>query len=145
MLRIQLQHHDGSFIQKVFDVGIVPNLVDFMAAESNPHLIKEATWCLANITAGEGLYIKSIASSSFFDYLGRVLGSVHDGIYEQAVWIVGNISADDYEYREEMRRLRFPQIITERIVSQDSEKKELMKYSNWALSNLCRGDVTHRV
>lgn len=24
-------------------------------------------------------------------------------------------------------------------------KADLMKYSNWALSNLCRGDITHKV
>lgn len=84
---------------------------------NEPHLIKESSWCLANITAGDGLYIKSIISSDLFEYLEQALQSEHDVIYEQAVWIVGNISADVLEYRIEMRRLRFPALISHKIIT----------------------------
>lgn len=41
-----------------------------------------------------------------------------------------------------MRRLNFPQIISSKLLENDDIA--IAKYSNWALSNLCRGDVTHK-
>lgn len=40
-----------------------------------------------------------------------------------------------------MRRMGFCGILTKKII--DSYDKDFVKYSNWALSNLCRGDVTN--
>jgi hypothetical protein len=36
----------------------------------------------------------------------------------------------------------YPEILTRKI--NNSNDQELIKYSNWALSNLCRGDFTHK-
>lgn len=106
------------------------------------HLVKEATWCIANISVGQSNHIESLVNKGLFRILYDTLNSDHEKIYEQAAWVVGNISADNSNYRIEMRRMGYPEIMTKKILESDSA--ELVKYSNWALSNLCRGDVTSK-
>lgn len=101
-----------------------------MSLTSEPYFVKESSWCLANITAGDSMFVRQIVSSNFFVYLENALKSHYDVIYEQAVWIVGNISADSMDYRVEMRRLKFPSLISAWINSHDVAKSDLMKYSN---------------
>jgi len=103
-------------------------------------VVKEATWCIANISVGQSNHIDSLISKGLFPILLAALSCPHEKIYEQAAWAVGNISADNQTYRIEMRKLGYAQVLTKKILH--SQDFDLVKYSNWALSNLCRGDIT---
>lgn len=91
---------------------------------------------------GQSNQIESLVNKGLFKVLYDILNCQYLQIYEQAIWIVGNVSVDSSKYRIEMRRLNFIQIITDKILQQDDF--DVIKYSNWALSNLCRGDLTHK-
>ena len=56
--------------------------------------------------------------------------------------MVGNVCADHELYRQHMRKLGYAEVITRRIT--ESYDENLVKYSVWALSNLCRGSLTHK-
>lgn len=113
-----------------------------MADWEQLHVVKEATWCIANISVGQSNHIDSLVNKGLLKLLYDTLNCSHDKIYEQAAWAVGNISADNPKYRIQMRKMDFPKVITQKIL--DSSNFDLVKYSTWALSNLCRGEPTSK-
>ena len=146
LLRKILMNQDSSnqsLIQKIFDLKMIPKLLQFMMMSSEqPHLVLESTWCLANLTVGNVKQIDLIVNKGLLQILKKILLTNYNRIFEQGVWIVGNISVEGVIYRQKMLELEFGDILSQKIFS--CRDQELVKNIAWAMSNLCRGDYCHQ-
>lgn len=94
LLRKVLIDASQDLIQRVIDHNILPILIKNLEDQSQPHLMLEAAWCIANLCTGTEDHIKALMNKGLFDALPLILQSPYLRIFEQGAWAVGNISAD---------------------------------------------------
>lgn len=99
LLRKILIEASQDVIQTVIDFNILPVLINHLKDETQPHLMLEAAWCVANLCTGNEDQIRSLANKGLFEALPITLQSRYLRIYEQGTWAVGNISADHDTFR----------------------------------------------
>lgn len=133
---------DILLIRKIFDLGLIPRLLNFMKNETSPHLVLESTWCVANLTIGDQYQIEFMYKRGLLEILKKLLNTAHMKIIEQAVWVVANLAADSMEIKIDMLKMGYAEILTKAII----EMKDLKSLPHfiWALSNLCRGQKVHK-
>lgn len=59
------------------------------------------------------------------------------GVVDQAIWAIGNIAADQTEYRD--RALKCGALNSLINIVENSQNKQTFKNGVWAITNLCRG------
>lgn len=137
MLRKILTTCTKESIQKVLDLNLSTNLIQFMKDKEQTHIQLEAAWCVAQIATGYRAQIQFLVSKGLFPALAIVLSSPHEVIFEQGAWIVANVAAEDYKYKNGMIEAMCHVMLIEKLGKAKEEK--VVKYSVWALSNLFRG------
>lgn len=142
MLRKLVLSGESETIQCIIDNNIIPFILNMLKDIANPHLMLEAAWTVANIAYGEKRQIEALINWGVLDGIEVILQSKHLKIFEQGAWVVGNISAEDLTFREKMLDKRFAQYFINVLTA--TRDPEIIKYSNWALSNLTRSrEMTH--
>jgi len=85
------------------DEDLVPCLCSFMGPKVSPVMQLEAAWTLTNMTAG-----KTPVPSQLIQHCGGLMNAVkllesrNGNVREQAVWLLGNIAAENTELRDEL-------------------------------------------
>lgn len=137
-----MKKKDINLIRKIFDLGLIPTLLNFMKSEASPHLVLESTWCVANLTIGDQYQIEFMIKRGLLEILKKLLISQHMKIVEQAVWVVANLAADSFELKIDMLKMGYAEILTKSVIEMNDAK--IMAHFVWALSNLCRGQKVHK-
>ena len=144
ILRKILQAGDKSFIQKVIDLNMIPVLIQLMGDTIHPHLVLEASWCVVNLALGDSNQIDNMVANGLYKAAHKVICNPHHKIFEQAAWIVANVSIEDHRHKQEFLNLGCQYPLIEKIHHGHPENdRETLKYVVWSLSNLCRGNFTH--
>lgn len=139
-----MKKKDINLIRKIFDLKVIPNLLQYMKMESiSPYLVLESTWSVVNLTVGDENQIEFMVKRGILDIVLNQLQSNYDEIIEQAVWVIGNLAAESIDMKCSMLKMGFAEILTEKIVKNNFEKKKNLHFI-WALSNLCRGTLIHK-
>ena len=89
----------------VDDIGddLVPILIAFVRPSVSPVLQLEAAWTLTNMTAGKtSAPSRLIQRHGGFEPVINLLQSRNGNVREQAVWMLGNIAADDTTLRDDL-------------------------------------------
>jgi len=128
-------------VKRAFKAEILPKLVEFMQRGDQPKLQREAALAITNLASGAtGEQMKQIFGSGATPVLVMLLESPDNEVKEQAIWALGNMSADWAEARDHTLKAGaiYPLIrIIEEAISEGNLSQ--VKNGTWALSNLCRG------
>lgn len=128
---------ENASIQDIIDFNIIPYLLNHLNNSNYPQLNLEACWCIANICAGSRSSIESLVSKGLFEILPKILASPHEKIFEQGAWAVGNISVEDFRFKEMLLNYNLVEPLTLKIMKTDNQ--EVLTYTIWALNNLISG------
>jgi len=90
---------DHILIQKVIDMNIIPILLSHLKNVNEPHLMLEATWCVANLSFGSESQINSMVKKGLLDSLKAIITNKYERIFEQGAWAIGNIAAETEDFR----------------------------------------------
>lgn len=99
LLRKVLLDASEDILQTVIDYNILPILISHIKNTSQPHLMLESAWCIANLCTGNESHIRSLTSKGLLEALPIILRSNYLRIFEQGAWAVANISADHDFFR----------------------------------------------
>lgn len=124
-------------INDVIRSGIVPKLIQYLAAFDQPKLQFEAAWALTNIASGDSTQTRFVVESGCVQPFVHLLASPNDDVREQAIWAIGNIAGDGAEFRDMLLQCNVVQALLTVIVP--TAKITLIRNGTWTLSNLCRG------
>lgn len=92
ILRRILQEGNKEIIQKVFDLNLVPVLIQLMQESDQAHLVLESSWCIVNLALGGEMQLGHMVESGLYQATHRVICSKHEKLFEQGAWIIANIS-----------------------------------------------------
>ncbi|CAD8172940.1 unnamed protein product [Paramecium octaurelia] len=127
--------------QSIIENNLVPILIQILDQNSNQLFIFEAIWILTNIASGTNQQTQVVVKYGGIPTILKHLNSIHLSIIEQVCWALGNIAADDGEYRSQIIGQGGLQRFIE--ISQQLQlrnNKSLIKLCSWTISNLCRGN-----
>lgn len=96
-LRRSLSHPTEPPTTVVVESGVVPRLVELLADFSNDQVQLEVLWCLTNISADHTEVAQ--AALCALPHLMALLASGNPALQEQAGWVVGNLAAEEDEFR----------------------------------------------
>ena len=129
-------------VQEIIDRGMVSYMIQYMNNKMHPHLSLEASWCISNICMSNTHHIRCIVDKGLVSVLPHLLNSKYDRIYEQSVWIIGNISADDdVSYKDMLLTEDIIDPMVHRLYS--TRDTHIIKYTIWSLCNLVSGISIH--
>ncbi len=74
---------------------------------------------------------------NILNYLVQFLIDNKDGLVDQAIWAVGNISGDSAQFRDQLIEAGAVQAVIHLI--NITKNRSNIIHSAWVLSNLCRG------
>ncbi|CAD8080817.1 unnamed protein product [Paramecium sonneborni] len=137
---ISANQNQQEIIQAILDFNMIPILIQILEQYSNQLFIYEAIWILANIASGTNLQTQVIVKNGVIPNLLKHLDSENLFIVEQVFWALGNIAADDAEFRNDIIQqggLNQLIVISEKLIQEN--KIHLLKLSSWTIGNLSRG------
>ncbi|CAD8162218.1 unnamed protein product [Paramecium pentaurelia] len=127
--------------QSIIENNLVPILIQILDQNSNQLFIFEAIWILTNISSGTNEQTQIVVKYGGIPSILKHLNSIYLSLIEQVCWAMGNIAADDVEFRNQIIQqgglLKFIEI-SEQL--QQRNNKQLVKLCSWTISNLCRGN-----
>ena len=97
----------------------------------------ESVWILTNLASGPTEHCALIVEKGGMEHFIRLLKENEKGIIDQAIWAIGNISADQVGYRDRFIAAGvIPALIN---VVEKATSKHQIRNGVWTISNLCRG------
>jgi len=126
---------DTTKIQSVIDLHLIPVLLQYTQQTEHPQLQLDAAWCIANLSSGSYTQLTSLLKRGLLDILPRILNSPHEKIYEQAIWTIGNLAADD-EIINNIMDNELDEIVIEKLWI--VQTKPAFESTAWALCNIAR-------
>lgn len=85
------------------------------------------------------MQIRHMVESGLYLATHKVICSKHEKLFEQAAWIIANISQEDDKHKVEFQKLGCHYPLIEKIHSSDPVKDfDLLKYTVWSLSSLVK-------
>lgn len=87
-------------IKEVIECGAGLRLVQLLAEGVPPPLQLEAVWAVTNLACGNHEHTAALISYGTVPALLTLVRESHDDIVEQALWALGNVSADGAEARD---------------------------------------------
>jgi importin subunit alpha-1 len=127
-------------IDAVLGAGILPRLIHFLQADSNPTLQFEAAWAITNIVSGSSEHARCVVEQGAIPIFVRLLASPSEDVSEQAVWALGNIAGDSVPFRDAVLDAgAIPAFLG--LAGNVTAQARASKVRNcaWAILNLCRG------
>jgi len=136
-----LSIQDNPPIQAVIDSGVLPRLIQFLKAVSNPALQFEAAWALTNVASGTREQTKAVIDLGAIPVFVHLLISPNKDVKEQAVWALGNIAGDSAPFRDLVLQCQAlgPLVRCCATIDGVPPPMTLLRNATWAISNLCRG------
>lgn len=136
-IRKLLCENNNVFIQEIIDNNALPIIIELARNNSERHLQFEATWCLANMASGTSEQTHTLIQHNVINVFITLAQSEYIRITEQAIWGLGNISADCFEFRNLVLKSAAPDILIQ-VYSRNTNNSLIVSYVNWVFSNLCR-------
>ena len=124
-------------IQNIIDNNILPRIIKMARNSSEKHLQLEATWCLANLASGSSEQTYYLIQHNVIDLLVNIASDTFLQIAEQAIWGLGNISGDCYEFRTLVLNSKAPEVLI-KVYSDNATNQNITTHIAWVLSNICR-------
>ncbi len=146
LLRRQI-NSDAVSLQQVFDQDALVHLLAHLGNADYPHLNVdaahqlEACWCIANVCAGDRMFVQSLADKGLFALLPRILESPFDKVCEQGVWAVGNIAAEEAAFKELLLDASVLEPLARRLRA--AQDPHTLQFTCWAFCNLVCGAAIH--
>lgn len=117
--------------------GVVPRLIELLAADENAVLQYECCWVLTNIASGEHDDCQDIVDYNAVPALVRLLSSPSNDVVNQAVWALGNIAGDNPGFQLlVIENGMLPPLLS--LLSREDLPLQMVRDASWALSNLCK-------
>lgn len=91
--------------------------------------------------AGDREFVQRLADKGLFALLPRLLESPFDRVYEQAVWAVGNVAAEEAAFKELLLDACVLEPLARRL--RTAEDPYTLRYTCWAFCNLVCGVAIH--
>lgn len=91
--------------------------------------------------ASDRVYIQSLVDKGLFALLPHILNSPFDKVYEQGVWAVGNIAAEEALFKELLLDISILEPLILRL--RTTEDPHTLRYTCWAFCNLVCGVAIH--
>lgn len=126
-------------IDAVIESGVCPLLGAFLTRNDFPELQLEAAWALSNVAAGTEAHTRYIVDLDLIQHFIALLSSPSEDCREQAAFGIGNLTADNVEFRDRLLQSGAMEPLLH-MISTPSRKKILLRHATWALSNLCYGN-----
>lgn len=123
-------------IDALINSGILPVLVNCLAASDNPSLQFEAAWALTNIASGTSQQTQAVVEANAVPLFLTLLASPQQNVCEQAVWALGNIIGDGPHLRDYVINLGVVQPLLG-FINPDIPISFLRNVT-WVVVNLCR-------
>lgn len=123
-------------IHKIIDSGVLLYIFRWINRHDAPRLQYECAWIVTNITSGDQTDCDIIVNRGFLPILVSLLESQDKLVREQAMWALGNISANSVQHRDLLIKQKgFDSII--KCLESDSGA-DIIHYGLWTISNICR-------
>lgn len=140
-LRMLLSIERAPPIQEVVNSGVPPVLIRLISLlyDTQHEFVFEATWALTNVCSGTRAQMSNLMENAgLLEIMIHVMQHPNAGAMEQAVWCLGNIAGDNYEYRDLVIQADFA---LDRILGLFSTQMKIStcRMLTWLVSNLCRG------
>lgn len=128
---------NSTCVEEIFQSGIVPYLISFLAHE-NLELKKEAAWALTNLIVRDSIYAEKTLGA--VPLLIAMIEHSNVEVSNQAVWCIGNCATEPLTREVILAHGGFQSLLN--VVTQKLEHKQnlfsdFLELVTWALSNLC--------
>ena len=125
-------------IDNVLGLDILEYLWKY-AKSSNLTDTYEICWILTNLSAGNSRQTEVLVSFGIIELMAFLLQSDSEEVVIQALWAIGNISGDQYDYRQRIMHSLSEFHGLSALVGRFNLQSEFpLKVYAWTLSNLCR-------
>lgn len=123
-------------VEPVMATGILPRLVELLAASGDAKTQFEAAWAITNIASTE--HTRVVVDGGAVPALVQGMMSADPAVRDQCVWCIGNIAGDCTRYRDLL--FATPGALQALMLNiQHPGSAALLGNATWALSNFCRG------
>jgi hypothetical protein len=99
-LRKLISDEPTLLIERIIEADIVFKLFGFMSGHDDIRFQRESTWIIANICSGTNDDVEYVVNLGGLDIIMGLLKSDSEDVLDQAIWALGNISAEDIRYRD---------------------------------------------
>lgn len=127
-------------IDRIISAGLIPQFVWFLTLSECAPIQFEAAWILTNITSGRSEQTRAVVEAGAIPAFISLVSSPHRNISEQAIWALGNIAADQPDFRDLIFKLRGlkPLLTLLDVPDLSVYYKGYLRTLTWCISNLCR-------
>lgn len=134
-LRMLLVSDPEKQIQYIIDRNMLQKIMQLARNEAYPHLVLEATWCLANLCSGTHQQLDFLIQKNLIPLLVEESQNAYAQIAEQALWGLGNIACDSAQTQ---KKIATPEIIRSLRATYNRGNPTLCNLVCWIFSSLCR-------
>ena len=136
-LRKLLSNQDKFIFQMTIEHPVINTILWLASQEEKPYLKMEALWILANILTGTTSQIEFLFHKDVLSILFKSLKSKFQKVIENALWAIGNICTDNYEFRGKVLEmdLSFECMLVKILQEGSFDLKEL---AVWIIASICR-------
>ena len=138
-IRKLLSDEDNPLINEVIDARILPYLMEISKQQEYPHMQLESIWSLTNLGSGSTEQCQLLVEEGAIPLSVQLLRGDNSIIVEKAIWLVGQIAADQPILRDLLIEEGAIGNLLSVLKGENGSKKSIISNACWALSNLCRG------
>lgn len=139
-------------IQDIINSGIVPRFVElldplfykqFTDTQLSSKCRFEAAWVLTNIASGTSEQTKYVVKLGAVPLLVKMISENDEGLVDQSIWALGNISGDNEELRDTVLETNMLESVVALVYKYSAPGCSIKILRNliWLISNLNRGRV----
>lgn len=134
-LRMLLVSDPEKQIQYIIDRNMLHKIMQLAKKDAYPHLVLEATWCLANLCSGTHQQLDFLIQKNLIPLLVDESQNPYAQIAEQALWGLGNIACDSPQTQ---RKIATQEIFRLLRATYNRGNPTLCKLICWIFSSICR-------
>lgn len=116
--------------------GLLKKFVEFLDCSEDKSLQLEASWIMANMTAGLHCETKAVINAGALPRIIKLIDSTDEDLQENALWTMANIAGDSKKLRDMLFSSNVLEPILKLLLSNNVTEKNI-KEAILCLSNLC--------